>query len=269
MTTRLPTYFISHGGGPWPWMPESRAMYRNLAAALAAMPAQLPAVPKALLVITAHWEERDFTIQAHPQPPMLYDYYGFPPATYHVKYAAPGSPTLAEEVRGIIAAAGFPARLDLQRGFDHGTFTPLSVIYPKADVPVVQLSLRADFDPAAHIALGRALAPLRDQGVLIIGSGLSYHNLRAMGAVARLPSTQFDDWLGMAMAAAPTARERYLIEWETAPSARFAHPREEHLLPLMVAVGAAFDETAERVYHEENFFGGVTVSSFRFGAAGH
>ena len=269
MSTRLPTYFISHGGGPWPWMPASQGMYRNLAASLAAMPGELPAVPRALLVITAHWEEPEFTIQAHPQPPMLYDYYGFPPETYLVKYPAPGSPALAEQVRGIIAGAGFAARLDYQRGFDHGTFTPVSVIYPKAQIPVVQLSLRADFDPAAHIALGRALAPLRDQGVLIIGSGLSYHNLRAMGAVARVPSKQFDDWLGVALAAAPAARELYLVEWEAAPAARFAHPREEHLLPLMVAVGAAFDESAERVYHEDNFFGGVTVSSFRFGAAGN
>jgi aromatic ring-opening dioxygenase catalytic subunit (LigB family) len=224
-------------------------------------------VSKALLVITAHWEERDFTIQANPHPPMLYDYYGFPPHTYHVKYPAPGSPALAERVSGLIAAAGFAGHLDGERGFDHGTFTPLSVMYPKAEVPVVQLSLRADFDPAAHIALGRALAPLRDEGVLIIGSGLSYHNLRAMGPVARTPSKQFDDWLGAALAADPRAREQRLLDWESAPAARFAHPREEHLLPVMVAVGAAFDEASERIYAEDDFFGGVTVSSYRFGTA--
>lgn len=265
MTIRLPTYFISHGGGPWPWMPESQAMYRNLAASLAAMPGELGMTPKALLVITAHWEERDFAVQAHPHPGMVYDYYGFPPHTYQVKYPAAGSPELAERVRGLIAGAGLASHLDPERGFDHGTFTPLAVMFPKADVPVVQLSLRADFDPAAHIALGRALAPLRDEGVLIIGSGLSYHNLRAMGPVARAPSKQFDDWLGMALAADPQARERYLLDWEAAPAARFAHPREEHLLPLMVAVGAAFDEAGTRTYGEDNFFGGVTVSSYRFG----
>ena len=165
----------------------------------------------------------------------------------------------------LIASAGLATHPDRQRGFDHGTFTPLSVMYPQADVPVVQTSLRADFDPAAHISLGRALAPLRDEGVLIIGSGLSYHNLRAMGAAGREPSRQFDAWLGMALGAEPTARERHLLAWESAPAARFAHPREEHLLPLMVAVGAAFDEPCERVYHENDFMGAISVSSFRFG----
>jgi aromatic ring-opening dioxygenase catalytic subunit (LigB family) len=268
MTSRLPTYFISHGGGPWPFMPDSlNTTYRALAAFLRDVPRQIGVMPKALLVITAHWEEHDFAVQAHPQPPMLYDYYGFPPHTYQVQYPAPGSPALAERVRGLIVAAGFKSHLDAERGFDHGTFTPLSVMYPQADVPVVQLSLRADFDPAAHIALGRALAPLRDDGILIIGSGLSYHNLRAMGPVARVPSKQFDDWLGQALAAPPALREQHLLDWEAAPAARFAHPREEHLLPLMAAVGAAFDESALRVYHEETFFGAVTVSSYRFGAA--
>jgi len=267
MSIRLPTYFISHGGGPWPWMPEAQATYRNLAASLAAMPGELGMAPAALLVITAHWEEPDFAVQAHPQPPMMYDYYGFPPHTYQVSYPAPGSPALAERVRGLIAATGLAAHLDGARGFDHGTFTPLAVMFPRADVPVVQLSLREDFDPAAHIALGRALAPLRDEGVLIIGSGLSYHNLRAMGPAARAPSRQFDRWLGMALAADPPERERSLLQWETAPAARLAHPREEHLLPLMVAVGAARDEPAVRVYAEDDFFGGVTVSSYRFDAA--
>jgi aromatic ring-opening dioxygenase catalytic subunit (LigB family) len=156
MTTRLPTYFISHGGGPWPFMPDRLdTTYRQLAAFLSDMPRQIGVTPKALLVITAHWEEHDFAVQAHPQPPMLYDYYGFPPHTYEVRYPAPGSPALAERVRGLIIGAGFQSHLDTERGFDHGTFTPLSVMYPQADVPVVQLSLRADFDPAAHIALGR------------------------------------------------------------------------------------------------------------------
>lgn len=267
MISRLPTYFLSHGGGPWPWMEERAGMYRQLAASLADLPRQLGATPRALLVITAHWEERDFAVQASAAPPMLYDYYGFPPHTYEVVYGAPGDPQLAERVRGLIVGAGLAAHLDHERGFDHGTFTPLSVMYPEARVPVVQLSLRADFDPAVHLALGRALAPLRDDGVLIIGSGLSYHNLRAMGPVARVPAKAFDDWLAGAMAADPAARERALIGWENAPGARIAHPREEHLLPLMVAVGAAGDDPAVRCYHEDNFFGGIAVSSFRFGAA--
>jgi aromatic ring-opening dioxygenase catalytic subunit (LigB family) len=267
MTDRLPTYFLSHGGGPWPWMEERAGMYAELSRTLADIPRQIGTTPKALLVITAHWEEADFAVQASARPPMLYDYYGFPPHTYKVVYGAPGDPALAERVRGLIAAAGLKAHLDPARGFDHGTFTPVSVIYPEANVPVVQLSLREDFDPATHLLLGRALAPLRDEGVLIIGSGLSYHNLRAMGPVARAPAKAFDDWLNGAMSSEPVARERALLDWERAPAARIAHPREEHLLPLMVAVGAAFDEVAVRCYHEENFFGGIAVSSFRFGAA--
>ncbi len=262
----LPTYFISHGGGPWPFMPEQRnGSYRGLAAFLAGMPAQIGVTPRALLVISGHWEEPDFAVMAHPRPPMLYDYYGFPPHTYQVRYAAPGAPSLAARVGALVAAAGLATHADTQRGFDHGTFTPLAVMYPQADVPVLQVSLRADFDPAAHLALGRALAPLRDEGVLIIGSGLSYHNLRAMGASAREPSRQFDDWLAAALGADPQARAAQLLQWEAQPAARFAHPREEHLLPLMVAVGAAFDEPCERVYQQHDFMGAISVSSFRFG----
>ena len=268
MKTPLPTYFISHGGGPWPYMPEQLSgRYRNLAAALADMPRQIGVTPRAILMVSGHWEERDFAVQAHPQPPMLYDYYGFPPHTYQVHYDALGDPALAGQVRDLIVAAGFASHLDGERGFDHGAFTPMAVMYPQANVPVVQLSLRADFDSGAHIALGRALAPLRGEGVLIIGSGLSYHNLRAMGPAAREPSKQFDHWLGGTLSSDPAARARGLVNWEAAPAARFAHPREEHLLPLMVALGAAFDETCERVYHEDDLFGAVTVSSYRFGAA--
>jgi aromatic ring-opening dioxygenase catalytic subunit (LigB family) len=269
MTASLPTYFISHGGGPWPWMADQlNGMYRNLAASLADMPRQIGVTPKALLVISGHWEERDFAVMAHPHPPMLYDYYGFPPHTYEINYGAPGSPAVAARVLALLQAAGLKGHLDRERGFDHGTFTPVAVMYPNADVPVVQLSLRADFDPRAHLALGHALAPLRDEGVLIVGSGLSYHNLRAMGPMARAPSKAFDGWLDQTLATTdPTRREARLIDWEAAPSARFAHPREEHLLPLMVAVGAAGGEAATRVYHEDTFFGGVTVSSYRFGPA--
>jgi aromatic ring-opening dioxygenase catalytic subunit (LigB family) len=138
-------------------------------------------------------------------------------------------------------------------------------MYPRADVPVVQLSLKRGYDPAEHLAIGRALAPLRDEGVLIVGSGLSYHNLRMFGAAAKAPSTAFDAWLHEAMQSSPQERKRRLEQWDAAPSARIAHPEEDHLVPLMVAVGAAEDETATRVYHEEDFMGGVTASSYRFG----
>jgi len=150
----------------------------------------------------------------------------------------------------------------------HGTFVPLVVMYPLADVPVVQLSLRVGYDPSEHLAIGRALAPLRDQGVLIVGSGLSHHNLHRVGPPAALPSRQFDDWLQQTLIASdPQQRVQRLIEWQDAPAARVAHPQEDHLLPLMVVVGAAERDAAICVYHKEGFFGSITVSSFRFGLA--
>jgi len=267
MTRTLPTYFISHGGGPWPWMKDqTNGAYDALEASLNAMPSQIGTTPKAVLVISGHWEERNFSIMSSANPPMIYDYSGFPAHTYRVKYAAPGSPQTAERVRELIEAAGFPVQLDSKRGFDHGTFAPLSVIYPAADVPILQLSLKQGYDPEDHLALGRALAPLRDEGVLIVGSGLSYHNLRAFGAIARAPSAAFDHWLQETLvSASPAERVSRLLKWETAPSARVAHPQEDHLLPLMVVVGAAGDDKATLVYHEDSFFGGITVSSFMFG----
>lgn len=267
--TRLPTYFISHGGGPWPYMTEqSGGMYDCLAQSLRDMPRQIGVRPQAVLVISGHWEEREFSVMAAAEPPMVYDYFGFPEHTYRVRYPAPGLPALAAQVQQLIQGAGFAARLDAQRGFDHGTFVPLAVMYPLADVPVVQLSLRVGYDPSEHLAIGRALAPLRDQGVLIVGSGLSYHNLRRMGPPAALPSRQFDDWLQQTLISPdPQQRVQRLIEWQDAPAARVAHPQEDHLLPLMVAVGAAERDAAVCVYHEEGFFGSITVSSFRFGLA--
>lgn len=264
----LPTYFISHGGGPWPYMETMRRMMHSLELSLKDIPRQIGVTPKAVLVVSGHWEDAAFSVMASPQPPMVYDYSGFPPHTYSVSYPAPGSPTLAERVHALIDAAGLPVRLDTRRGFDHGTFVPLAVMYPNADVPVLQLSLQSELDAAQHLALGRALAPLRDDGVLIVGSGLSYHNLHLMGPQARAPSEAFDGWLQATLVKSVGAeRAARLVAWGQAPAARIAHPREDHLLPLMVAVGAAQEETGSCVYHEVNVFGGMTASSFRFGAA--
>jgi aromatic ring-opening dioxygenase catalytic subunit (LigB family) len=266
-TEMLPTYFISHGGGPWSYMEgEFRKHFVQLEAALKAMPKELGSRPKAVLVISGHWEAPEFTVMGNPAPPMVYDYSGFPEETYHIHYRAPGEPELAARIQALLEAAGLPNARDDQQGYDHGTFVPLSVIYPEADVPVVQLSLRHDCDPAAHIAAGRALAPLREEGVLIIGSGLTYHNLRQFGPAAGEPSRAFDDWLQQTLChSTPEQRVRELEHWEQAPAARQAHPHEDHLLPLMVAVGAAYEEPGECVYHEEGFFGGLSVSNFRFG----
>ena len=176
---------------------QSQAPYKKLAAELGGMARAIGTTPAAVLMVSAHWEEPEFTLTAHPNPPMIYDYYGFPDYTYQIRYDAPGHPALAARVKTLIEAAGIPARLDAERGFDHGAFTPLKVMYPAADVPVVQLSLKKGLDPAAHLALGRALAPLRDENVLIVGSGLSYHNLRQFFSPRGwAPSREFDAWLG-------------------------------------------------------------------------
>ncbi len=262
----LPSYFLSHGGGPWPFMMDQVGhLYGQLDAALRDMPRQLGVTPKAVLVITAHWEERDFTLSSSARPPMIYDYGGFPPHTYEVQYNAPGSPQLAAQVKQLLDAGGFPAQLDAQRGFDHGTFSAMYPIYPDADVPIVQMSLKRGLDPLTHLEVGRLLAPLREQGVLIVGSGLSYHNLRAFNAQGAAASHAFDGWLRATMALPPRERTARLLEWEQAPAARMAHPREEHLLPLMVALGAAEYGAAAVPYHEEAFMGALAVSSFRFG----
>jgi aromatic ring-opening dioxygenase catalytic subunit (LigB family) len=216
-------------------------------------------------VISGHWEDAAFAVMSSAQPSMVYDYSGFPAHTYQVVYPAPGAPALAQRVQSLISAAGLPTRLDSQRGFDHGTFAPLVVMYPQADVPVIQVSMKQGLNPAEHIALGRALAPLRDEGVLIVGSGLSYHNLRLFGPAGRAPSQAFDVWLQETMlACTPAERQARLLDWAAAPAARICHPREDHLIPLMVALGAALEDTATCCYHEDGIFGGVTASSFRF-----
>ncbi len=263
---RLPTFFISHGGGPWPWMDSQKQHYAGLSQALRQMPALMGEQPSAILMISAHWEAPEFTLMSGENPGMIYDYHGFPEETYSVSYPAPGAPWLAKQVQSLLTQAGLTAQLDAERGFDHGMYCPMVVAYPDADIPVVQLSLRQGLDPQEHLSLGHALAPLRDQGILIIGSGLSYHNLRNFGPTAHQISADFDGWMNETLTAEnPDARELKLVQWESAPSARLAHPREEHLLPLMVAVGAAGQDKARRVYHEDTFMGGISVSNFQFG----
>lgn len=263
----LPTYFISHGGGPWPWMDEMRTPMAPLAASLQAMVREIGGQPRAVLSVSGHWEAPRFTAMAAARPGMVYDYYGFPAHTYQVRYPAPGAPALAGRIVELMQDAGIAGGLDAERGFDHGTFAPLVVMYPEADVPVLQLSLKQGYDAAEHLAVGRALAPLRDEGVLIVGSGLSFHNLRLRGPGAIAPSRAFDGWLRQTLEELPPAeRSAQLLRWEQAPAARMAHPQEDHLVPLMVALGAAEGEKATTVYHEDPSAIGWTVSSWRFGA---
>jgi aromatic ring-opening dioxygenase catalytic subunit (LigB family) len=241
-------------------------VFDKLEASLADIPRQLGERPRAVAMISGHWERPEFTVSASAWPSMVYDYYGFPEWTYHIKYGAPGSPELAARVQAMLVAGGLSCGSDEKRGFDHGTFSLMKPLYPDANVPVVQLLLHNAYDPKVHILAGRLLAPLRQEGVLIIGSGKSYHNLRQRDARAAIPSRRFDEWLQATLVASPPVeRLQRLTEWTSAPAARAAHPREDHLLPLMVALGAAEDDQAVCIYHEDEFMGSISVSSFRFG----
>jgi len=261
---RFPVLFLSHGGGPWPWVDGMKQMFDRTARAFADLPRLLPAKPQAVLVITGHWEADTFSVSTAERPPMEYDYYGFPEHTYKLQYPAPGSPALARRVRELLLQAGIPSRDDPQRGFDHGTFVPLALMYPQADVPVVLLSLKGSYDPAEHIRVGQAIAPLRDEGVLILGSGLTYHNMRGFRQPSSAPVAEaFERYLHAAVTQPDaSARNSMLVQWEQAPAARLAHPREDHLLPLMVAAGAAGQDPGERVFLDHVM--GVDMASYVF-----
>jgi 4,5-DOPA dioxygenase extradiol len=234
--------YFSHGGGPLPILgdPSHKAMVDFMRQ----LPSQLRK-PDAILVVSAHWEERAATLLGAQTPPMFYDYYGFPDEAYEITYPAPGSPDLANRLAESLRRSGVSAHVDPQRGFDHGLFIPLKLMYPQADIPSLQLSLLHGLDPAAHMKLGKALRELMHERILVIGSGFSFHNLRAFswqGTSAPDPANDaFQDWL-IEVCTGPipqSEREQRLIEWEKAPSARYCHPREEHLLPLHVCLGMA------------------------------
>ena len=234
--------YFSHGGGPLPILgdPSHQAMVEFMNA----LPNQLHR-PDAILVISAHWEEPVATVLNAEQPPLFYDYYGFPEQAYEITYPAPGSPELAEKVVRLLNAQQIPTGANPVRGFDHGVFIPLKLMYPEADIPTTQLSLLRGLDAAAHLQLGKALRPLMDENILIIGSGFSFHNLRAF--FNQQPGTPdpkndaFQTWLIETCASDLTEGEREdkLLHWEQAPNARYCHPREEHLLPLLICAAMA------------------------------
>jgi aromatic ring-opening dioxygenase catalytic subunit (LigB family) len=262
----MPVVFLPHGGGPWPFVEVgigSKDELASLADYLRSLRALPKTPPEALLVVSAHWEESVPTVMNGANPPMLYDYYGFPPESYRITWPAPGDPRLAARVADLLAKAGFAAGADPKRGFDHGTFVPLKLAYPGADVPTVQLSLKTGLDPAEHLAMGRALAPLRDEGVFIVGSGMTYHNLRAFGPQAAPVAEAFDAWLRDAATRPKAERDAQLMAWTSAPAARLAHPREEHLLPLMVVAGAAGADRGARAY--DGTILGLRISAYHFG----
>jgi aromatic ring-opening dioxygenase catalytic subunit (LigB family) len=243
--------YLSHGGGPLPLLGDES--HNELIDFFEKVP-DIFAKPSAIIVISAHWEENLPTITSGPSPSLIYDYYGFPPESYKIEYPVPGNPTLAKKLFDILNRAGIDASLTEQRGFDHGLFVPLKVIYPDADIPCIQISLIKGLNPFQHIKLGEAIAGLDEKNVLVLGSGFSFHNIRALFT----PSTDemqsmnesFENWLINTCtddALNETERENRLVNWEQAPSARFCHPREEHLLPLHVCYGIT-RSPAKRVF---------------------
>ena len=267
---RQPAIFIPHGGGPcffmdWTWGPAdtwvpTRTFLEGLAASL-------PEPPRALLVISGHWDEPAFTASTAASPQLIFDYSGFPEHTHRLTWPAPGDPALAQRVAGMLNKAGLPSALDESRGYDHGVFVPLKVAFPEAQIPVVTLSLAASpngsFDPALHLAAGRALAPLRNEGVMIVGSGMSFHNLRAYHRPeTREAAHALDEWLTRAVESPSSQRNALFADWQSAPYARFSHPREEHLVPLFVAAGAGGEAAGKRIFTDEPM--GAAISAYRF-----
>ena len=264
---RMPTWFVPHGGGPcffMEWNPPDA--WNRMGDFLKGLASTLPQQPKAILMVSAHWLESSFDLTSGTNPELIYDYYGFPPHTYELKYPAPGEPQLATHIAALLGQANLPSRPNPSRGFDHGMFIPLMLMFPKADIPVVQLSMHNNMDPQIHLQLGQALTPLRDEGVLIVGSGMSFHNMRGYGDPRFGPiSDEFDRWLTDAVQADPEQRRQALIDWAQAPSARLSHPprAEEHLLPLMVVAGAASGDKGQRVFSDRVME--TMLSAFSFG----
>ncbi|WP_079227019.1 DODA-type extradiol aromatic ring-opening family dioxygenase [Pseudomonas putida] len=230
----LPSLFISHGSPMLALQPGASGP------ALAGLANALPR-PKAIVVVSAHWESRELLVTSGAQPETWHDFYGFPPALYAVQYPAPGEPALASQVSELLNAAGLPARLDAQRPFDHGAWVPLSLMYPDAGLPVIQVSLPSQMGPALQIKVGQALAGLRREGILLIGSGSITHNLgeldwHAGPDVIEPWALAFRDWVVERLKADDQAA---LLDYrKQAPFAARNHPSDEHLLPLFFALGA-------------------------------
>ncbi len=242
-SSRPAVLFLSHGGGPLPLLGDDG--HKEMVKVLKTIPPMIDR-PSSIIVISAHWEEEVPTITHGIKPPLLYDYYGFPEESYEIKYPAPGDPQLAEDAFSLLNEHGFNAVLDEKRGFDHGLFVPLKIMYPEANIPCIQISLIKGLDSLEHIKLGEALGGLKRDGLLVIGSGFSFHNMRAFFASpnkeSQLKNESFENWLIETCtnrAINESERTQRLEYWESAPFARYCHPREEHLLPLHVCYGVA------------------------------
>mmetsp|Transcript_41225 Transcript_41225/g.53186 ORF Transcript_41225/g.53186 Transcript_41225/m.53186 type:complete len:289 (+) Transcript_41225:58-924(+) len=261
---RLPTIFIPHGGGPLPILKPDE-LSKSMASIL--QPGELMSAEtinsiKTILFVSAHWEESQPTLTTSPDSNLLFDYHGFPPETYEYKWPAPKpSKEVTERIAELLNSSGFETAYDSKRGFDHGVFIPGILMEPNPTIPVIQLSLLSNLNPNSHLNLGKALEPLRKEGVLIIASGLSYHNMG--GFFGRISnslehSIKFDQYLHEACCHVNhEKRIQMLNDWLNAPYSRECHPREEHLIPLHVAVGAASDSIGRR-YFDNSQNGGMT-----------
>ncbi len=236
-----PVLYASHGGGPLPLLGDET--HKEMIDSLKYIVTILEK-PSAIIVVSAHWEEEKPTITSGEWPTLIYDYYGFPKESYEIQYPAPGEPSLAHKIFDLLKSNSIEANLVEDRGFDHGLFVPLKIMYPDANIPCVQLSLVKTLSPLEHLQLGRALAGLREDNVLVIGSGFSFHNLKSFFSPStnevRSMNESFEQWL-IDTCSNPELSENErtlrLINWESAPAARYCHPREEHLLPLHVCYG--------------------------------
>ena len=245
----LSVLYIAHGGGPLPLL--NHKGHFELIQFLKKIPEQLEP-PETIIIISAHWEQSIPTLTASDSPPLIYDYYGFPPEAYEIDYPAPGNPRMAKKLLSILEEQRIHAQLDKRWGFDHGMYVPLRLMYPDAQIPCVQLSLINGLDPLQHINMGRALRKIVNKRTLVLGSGFSFHNMKTFGETGKDPKNiEFDHWLSETMTdpeLSPSTRENRLIQWENAPHARYCHPREEHLLPLHVCYGIA-GMPAKLVFH--------------------
>lgn len=254
---RMPALYLSHGAPP---LADDALWTRQLADWSGGLPR-----PAAILMISAHWEEAPLALGATTTVPLVHDFWGFPERYYEVRYAAPGAPALADRVRKMLRGAGTPVQDLPDRGLDHGAYVPLVEMYPGADIPVLQLSMPT-LDPQKLLQLGRRLAPLRDEGVLIVGSGFFTHNLAALRHAGPQPpswSAEFDAWGREALDAQDV--DALLDFAHAAPAAALAHPRTEHFAPLFVTLGAAEGELDRGRSVIDGFWAGLAKRSVQFG----
>jgi aromatic ring-opening dioxygenase catalytic subunit (LigB family) len=247
---KFPVMFVNHGGGPMPLMGRQPQLAQHMQEAVKRY---IPEKPTAIVVLSAHWEASPIQISNYDVPqPLLYDYGGFPSETYQYQYPARGSPDLSSRIHNLLKDQGIPSELENDRGFDHGVFVPLKIMFPDADIPVVAVSMDASLDSEKNMQIGQALAPLRDHGVFILGSGYTFHNLPNFfhpTTASKQAACNFNEWLKETMLSSqPSEMKQRLTHWEQAPGAKQSHPREEHLIPLLMTVAASDFTGAQVIY---------------------